>query len=714
MARSLFSSSWYRVAPLKLRLRSHAEIHRQRFRGEVWYVLQDHQTGRFHRISPAANLMLSLMNGQRTIDEIWDLVGQKTPDDPPTQDETITLLSQLHGSDLLQGDLPPDFGELGERSTKHAQRDLLGRLRNPLALRLPLYDPNRLLEATKGWVSPLFTIWGFLAWLALVGTGVVLAVMNWSTLATGHVDQLFSLTNVFFIAALYPIIKLLHEAGHAYATKVFGGAVHEVGVMLLILVPAPYVDATSATAFREKWKRVVVGGAGIMVELALSALAMIVWVNAEPGLLRAAAFNVMLIGSISTLLFNGNPLLRFDAYYILADLIEVPNLGARANKYFWYLAQRYLLGLDSAEDPATGKGERKWLFGYAVLSFLYRIFLSLTIALFVATRLFFVGVLLALVTLSGTFLFPIFKGAKFVLTSPKLHDVRPRALLVSGGSVLAILAVLFAIPLPYGTVAEGVIWAPERAEVRSGTSGILSAVMSSPDHPVSSGAALVQLEDVSLDPRIAVLEAQREEIDVRTAALRISNRPQAEMLAEQRREIDAALNAMTERRDRLTVRASSDGRFILPNATDLPGRYVRQGDLLGYVVSDAIPSVRVVVPQGDVDLVRARTQSVSLRYASDVTALVPASIIREVPAAQFELPSPALSTAGGGTMVVDTSSGQPRTIEGVFIFDIAPERGTGPLLLGSRVYVRFDHGGEPIGFRVLRAMRQVFLSTFNV
>ncbi len=714
MARSLFSPSWYRVAPLRLRVRSHAEIHRQRFRGEVWYVLQDHQTGRFHRLSPSANLMISLMDGRRTLEEIWDLVGQKSEGDPPTQDETITLLSQLHGSDLLQGDIPPDFAEMGERSSKQARRDLLGRLRNPLALRMPLWDPDRFLDATVAWVRPIFTIWGFLAWLALVVTGIVLAVMHWKQLTSSHVDQLFSLQNVVFIAAIYPVTKLLHEAGHAYATKVFGGAVHEVGLMLLILVPAPYVDATSATAFREKWKRVLVGGAGIMVEMALAALAMIFWVNAEPGLARAAAFNVMLIGGVSTLLFNGNPLLRFDAYYILTDWTEIPNLGVRANRYFWYLVQRYLVGLDGAEDPTTGRGERKWLFGYAVLAFFYRVFLSLTIAVLVATQLFFVGVALAIVSIAGTFVFPLFKGAKFVLTSPRLHDVRGRAIGVSAGAVLLVAAAFFAVPLPYGTVAEGVVWVPERSEVRAATGGIVAQYLTPPDTPVTEDQSLIQLEDASLSPRIAVLEAQREELEIRAAALRITDRPQAEMLAEQTRDIEGSLVAMSGRRDDLTVKAAAAGRFIAPDGADLVGRYVRQGDLLGYVLSDSVPGVRVVVPQGDVDLVRNRTQSVSLRYVGQPGASVPATITRAIPAAQFDLPSTALATQGGGSVVLDTSSGQPRALEGVFVFDLAPARGAGPLLLGSRVYVRFDHGAEPLGYRLLRTIRQVFLSTFNV
>lgn len=677
-------------------------------------MLQDHQTGRFHRLSPSANLMMSLMDGRRTIAEIWDLVGQRSGDDPPTQDETIALLSQLHSSDLLQGEMPPDFDELGERASTTVRRNLLSRVRNPLALRLPLWDPDKFLEATMPLVRPFFTVWAFLAWLALVGTGIVLAILNWTQLSASGSEQVFSLQNIVFIAAIYPVIKTLHEAGHAYATKAFGGSVHEVGIMLLIMIPAPYVDATSATAFRQKWRRVIVSGAGIMVEFALAAIAMIFWLNAEPGFARAASFNVMLIGGISTLLFNGNPLLRFDAYYILADLIEVPNLGARANKYFWYLAQRYWLGHDTAENPAVARGERKWLFWYAVISFLYRTVLSLTIATLVATKLFFVGVILALFTVAGTFVMPVFKGAKYVLTSPKLHDHRTRAVLASGGLVVALLALFFVIPMPYGTVAQGVVWIPQRTEVVARSSGIVSEVLATPDSVVHAGDPLLQIEDPTLTSRLSVLQAQRQEFVLRYDAVRFTDRVQADVLLEQARHIDGTLASLTERRDALLIRATLDGRFILPNATDLQGRFVEEGELIGYVVADETPGVRVVVPQSDVDLVRGRTDHIDLRYASNLDTDIRAQVVRAVPAAQFDLPSLALSVQGGGSVVLDGSGQQPRALEGIFVFDLVPERTAGPLLLGSRVYVRFDHGQEAFGWRLLRAVRQIFLSTFDV
>jgi putative peptide zinc metalloprotease protein len=714
MSKSLFSASWYRVAPLKLRLRTHAQIHRQRFRGEIWYVLQDHQTGRFHRLSPSANLMLSLMDGRRAMGDIWDLVGQRSGDDPPTQDETIQLLSQLHASDLVQGEMPPDLQEIGDRSERQSRRELMNRLRNPLALRVPLFDPDRFLDATVALVRPVFTVFGFLAWLALVGTGIALALLHWGELTADANDRLFSLQNIAMLALVYPVVKALHESGHAYAAKVWGGAVHEVGVMMLILVPAPYVDATSSTAFRERWRRIVVSGAGIMVEFALAAVAMIFWVNSQPGFPRAIAFNVMLIGGVSTLLFNGNPLLRFDAYYILSDLLEIPNLGARANKYFWYLVERYGLGVETAESPSTQPGERKWLFWYAVLSYIYRTVLSLSIAMVIATQLFAVGVLLAAVSLFSTLVMPLFKGVRFIFTSPRLHGLRLRAALTSGAGVLAAVILLFLAPLPYGTVAEGVVWTPQRTEVRALAAGVVAEVIAVPDHTVQVGDPLIQLEDPDAGSRVEVLNAQKAGLQAQYDQVHFTDKVQAEVLSQQMEHIDATLTLMRTRLDELTVRADNTGRFVLPDAGDLVGHYLAEGDLVGYVVSPGAPTLRVVVPQSEVDLVRGRTDAVEVRYASDLAHEIPAQITREVPAAQVDLPSLALSTQGGGSVVLDTSAQKPRALEGLFVFDVTPNVAAGPTLLGARAFVRFDHGAEPVFWRVLRSLRQVFLSRFNV
>src|SRR5262249_14220794 len=199
----------------------------------------------------------------------------------------------------------------------------------------------------------------------------------------------------------------------------------------------PYVDASASAAFRSKWRRAVVGSAGIVVEAGLASIAVLIWVAAEPGMVRALAFNVILIGGVSTLLFNGNPLLRFDGYYVLSDLIEIPNLGARANKYVLYLIQRYALGAEGLSSPVTARGEPAWFVFYALASTAYRLSIMVTIALLVASKLFFIGIVLAILSVATTLVWPMIKAGRFVIESPLLRRQRRRAIAVSAGTVIA-------------------------------------------------------------------------------------------------------------------------------------------------------------------------------------------------------------------------------------------------------------------------------------
>ncbi|GLS43619.1 PqqD family peptide modification chaperone [Methylobacterium brachythecii] len=715
MAQSLFSQSWYRVASLRPRLRRHAEIHRQSFRGEIWYVLQDHQTGRFHRLSPSANRIVCLMDGRRTLQEIWELASRRNEDDPPTQDDTIRLISQLHGSDLLQGDLPPDLAELAERSETTARRTLMARVKNPLALRFPLFDPDAALDRLAPLYRPLFTVWGLAVWLAFVVTGLVVAGLHWNELTGDVANQMLSAQNVALLMCLYPIIKALHEAGHACAAKAWGGEVHEVGVMILVLFPAPYVDASSSAAFPSKWQRMMVAAAGICVELFLAAGAAIVWAMAEPGLVRAAAFNVMVIGSVSTLLFNGNPLLRFDGYYIFSDLIEIPNLASRANRYVFHLIERYALKIEQSENPVTAPGEGRWMLFYAVSAFFYRTVVSIAIASFIATQFFIFGIALAVLAMTGIVITPLVKGLKFIAASPKLNGRRRRAVLVTGGAALAVLVALFIIPLPYATMAQGVVWAPDDTQLRAQTDGIVTALLVPPGQDTTAKEPLATLEDPSLDGRVAVLEAQLTELRLRYDAARLGDRVQAQILHEQVVSTQEILRVYRERQAALVVRADHPGRLIVPNATDLPGRYLRRGERIGYVLAPDDPVVRVVVNQTDVDLIRSRTLTVAARLAERPENVRVATIKREVPAAQQDIPSMALSTQGGGTIAVDSSNTQkPVALQSIFIFDVQLAGGIPFNVLGERVYVRFDHGSEAIAWRLLRGLRQVFLSQFRV
>ena len=286
---------------------------------------------------------------------------------------------------------------------------------------------NRFLVRLQPLARAIFSWFGGLLWLAVVGTGIFLAGLHWPELTEDITDRVLAPKNIVLLWLTFPFLKAFHEFGHAFAIKKLGGEVHEIGMMLLVLTPIPYVDASSASAFRNKWERIMVGAAGMAVELFIAAIALFVWINIEPGAIRSILYNMIFIAGISSLLFNGNPLLRYDAYYMLGDLLEIPNLGPRGIRYLGYAAQRYLFGLRDLEPPLSAPGERVWFVFYTVASFAYRIFIYASIILFIASKFFVAGVVLAGWAMVSMIILPAGKGIRFLFSSPRLGRKRARA-----------------------------------------------------------------------------------------------------------------------------------------------------------------------------------------------------------------------------------------------------------------------------------------------
>ena len=710
MSETLFSSSWYRVAPHTPRIRSHVQFHRHRYRGAPWYVLQDRSGGRCHRLSASAYRLAGLMDGRRTIQQIWDDVCTRLGDDAPTQDETIRILGLLHQSDALQCDITPDTAELLRRSQRRETGERWQRYANPMAVRIPLLDPDAFLERWLPVVRPLFSTPAALAYCLLAVVALYLTGAHWAEISQGAAASLLDPRNLLVMFLVYPVVKGLHELGHAFATKIWGGEVHEMGILLLVFVPLPYVDASASSAFPDKWKRVAVGAAGILVELGLAALALIVWLLAEPGLVRTIAYNVMWIGGASTLLFNGNPLLRFDGYYVLADAIEIPNLSARANQYLGWWVLKRVFKLDNARDPVTAAGEPAWFVGYGVAAFCYRLFVMFAIALFVSSRFFVFGVLFACLAVTMQVVVPVLKHTAFLLRSPRLAERRARALAISGGAAALLAGFLLGVPVPLFTMAEGVVWPPEGAQVVAGADGFVVRLLAEPNQTVAPGDPLVLTRNPSLEAETAVLEARLRELRAVHHGQRGEHRVQAQMTRDEMATVEASLARARERAGEVVLRSPAHGSFVLLRPGDLEGGYLKQGQLIGYVVGPSVSTARVVVPQADAALVRERTRAVEVRLASRIGEALPATILRQVPAASDRLPSRALGTTGGGRLAVDPSDPDGlRTLETVFQLDLSLPPGAAGREIGERAYVRFDHGAEPLGLRAVRALRRLFL-----
>lgn len=713
MAQQLLSPSWYRVSGLRPRLRLHVHVRRHEYRGERWYVLEDRISRRTHRFNPIAYFVIGLMNGERTMQEIWDAAAIRFGDDAPTQDEVIRLLGQLHAADVLQSEVTPDVDELLRRTQRVAQRTRLMRVLSPLAIRFPLLDPDRLLARWYPLFRPLFGPVGAILWLCVVGWGAIMAVQHWGELTQDITDRVLAPENLLLATVVFAVLKALHEFGHACAVKAWGGEVHEMGIMLLVLFPIPYVDASAASAFPEKRHRMVVGAAGMLVEMFLASIALFFWLNVEPGLTRALAFNAIWISGVSTLLFNANPLLRFDGYYIFSDWLGIPNLYQRATQFMGALAERRLFRMDTPLPDATPR-ERAWLIFYGIGSFLYRLFISLSIALFIAAQYFLIGVVLAIWAVVAALVLPVVRLIAYLAWHPRLRRHRTRAALTTAVVAAAVFAVVFLVPLPVWTNAQGVTWMPERSAVRAGVDGHVVRVIAQPGARVRRGEPLIEIADPVIAPQVRVLEAQNAELEARYQAERQQSQARARQTLDQIESVAASLRRMRERAAELIVRSPDDGVFIVPSPQDLPERFVRHGEHMGYVIAEARSTARVLVPQGSIDLVRSRTRQVRAKLAENLEGVIAARVLREVPGASDRLPSPALSQAGGGEVALDPQAQRDiKALQTHFEFEIellSPP----PAGRGGRVYVRFEHGAEPMARQVYRSLRQLFLRRFTV
>jgi putative peptide zinc metalloprotease protein len=702
---------WQRIAGVRPRLNPHITIRRHYYRNERWYLLQDPISERHFRLTPAAYQLISRFDGEHSLEALWQRSQQSTRH-PLEKRAIIRLLMQLQGGRVLRQDPQSEALKLLER--RERPRPWLRQLRNPLSLRLPLWDPDKMLNRLLPLLQPLFSRVAMGVWLVVVLSGLLQAALHWEAITGNVTSQLLAADNLLLMAAVYLLMKLFHEAAHGFATKHWGGEVHQVGVMLLALIPMPYVDASAANGFAERRARVAVGAAGIMVELLLASLGLWLWLASAPGWVNAAAYNMMLIGGLSTLLVNGNPLLRFDAYYVFADLIDIPNLSSRANQYLGYLLQRYLFGLEDADSPAQTDWERGWFIAYGIIAFFYRFFILFTIILFVAERYSLVGQVLAIWALVGMVILPLAKQIKFLFTSQRLAKRRTRALLMSASVIGLFSLVLFVIPAPYATHVEGVVLPPDGAEVRAGVQGEVVELLVPPDSHVSRDQPLLVMQDPFLQTDLNHLAGRLHELQAQYETLLSRHEMvKAKSVLDEMGLVESEIEQKQGMVARLTLLSPAKGAFLVQQPADLPGQYLHQGDLVGYVLDQSRAEVRLAVSQEAVGLVRQSTQTIEARYANRPAEMLAVKLLREVPESRQYLPSPALGSMGGGefTLHPDDKDGT-RSLEAVF--EMRLELGQSISRLGERIIVRFEHQSLPLAWQWYRSLRQLFLKRFNL
>ena len=712
-----FSESWYRVANQKICLRPAINVRRQNFRGERWIVLENPFSNQYFRLRPAAYEFVSRLRPDCTVEEVWQQCLNRFPDTAPSQEAVIQLLSQLYFSNLLQYDLAADSAQLFERYKKRKQREISFRFLNIMFMRFPLLDPDRFLVRTLPVVKKLISPFGALLWLFVVGFGIKIAVDNFSDLRVQG-EGILATNNLFLLYISTIAIKALHEFGHAYFCRRFGGEVHVMGVMLMVFTPMPYVDATSSWSFRERWKRVLVGAAGMIVELFFAAIAAFVWSKTAPGVVHSLAYNIMFVASVSTLVFNLNPLLRFDGYYILSDLLEIPNLNQRATTQLRHLCERHLFGVKKSETQAATRREATWLTVFGITSGIYRVIVFSGVLLFVADRFLIIGIVMAVVCLISWAVVPAVRFVKYLAANPRLDRVRPRAIAVTAGIAVVLIVLLAVVPFPYSFRAPGIVIATQRTQIANETAGEVAELLVPSGSVVKRGQPLLRLKNSELSLQLADARAHLDEINARL--LQAMNKDSADItpLTSLRAAVGDVLKKLSEDSENLTVRARHDGVWVAPGVEDYIGRWLPRGEGLGLLANPAAFEFAATVREEDVNALFAKKiYGAKVRLYGDAGRKISVAHWRVIPGGQHVLPSAALGWSAGGEVPVamDDNSQGNKSAEPFFkvLGDLNSADGVA-LLDGRSGKISFKLEPQPLLPRWTRSLWQLLQKRYQI
>ena len=563
-----FSESWHRVAARRLRLRPSVEARRQHFRGERWFVLHDPFNNQYFRVRPEAYEFLARLDGRQTVDVCWQECLATNPEGAPGQEDVVRLLGQLYHANLIAGDVPPEAAKVFDRYRKRRRQQIQSRLMSVLFLRLPLVDPDPWLKRMLPFVGWFFSPWGVVVWLAAAVPAIMLAVGRADELVNQS-QSVLAPANLPLLYASLVVLKTLHELGHAFACRRFGGEVHTLGVMILIFSPMPYVDATSSWGFRSRWHRIAVATAGMWVELFVAFGATCVWALTGAGVLHALAYNVMFIASVSTLLANANPLLRFDGYYILSDLLDMPNLYQRSVRWWRHFAEHRLFGVRRSVNPAATRREALFLAIYGAASFIYRTVLFAGILLFVAGRFLLLGMTMAVTGLITWLIVPAGKLVHYLGQSPQLERTRRRAVFSTVALIAGPFFLLGVVPFPNWFTAPGVLQSEGYEVVYSGAPGVLAVVEAASGAHVEKGALLARLENPEMEIEWkGALAEESEALAIERQTLEHGG--EGQRAARERVEAVRQRKAHLERmRGQLEIRAAAAGIWIAPTLLQL-------------------------------------------------------------------------------------------------------------------------------------------------
>lgn len=720
--------------PLALRVRPDLDAHEQVYEGRRYWVVKDPLTLRYYRFQEEEYAILSALDGRISLNDLRKDFERQFAPQKITAAELHHFLGTLYKAALVISDAAGQGEQLQAREVERRAQQRRERWGNLLAIRFRGFNPDRLLTWLNARVGWLFTAPMVVLAIVFGLSALLLLFVEFETFRARlpGFHEFFAWKNWIWLSLTLAVVKILHEFGHGLACKRLGGECHEMGVLLLILSPCLYANVSDAWTLPNKWHRAAIGAAGMYVELMLASLATYVWWMTQPGMVHYLALNVMFVCSVSTLMFNANPLMRFDGYYILSDLLEIPNLRTKANRVLQTQLGAWCLGLKVPHDPFLPRRNQLAFALFAVAAGLYGWLITVSI-LWTLVKMFepygfkVIGMGLAITMLYAVIMRPVMQITKFLFVPGRAEPVNVLRAMVSGSVVAAAGIALAWMPLPRYVMCSALVEPRDAASVYVDVAGNVREVLAQPFGHVEPGQPILRLENIDLDLALARLEGERAQIATRLEAMR--ERALVDDDAAQRvADTEEALAALDEQlarkhieRQRLLIvapaagiltppapRASEErtsGRLAVWNGHPLEvrnvGAHLPTGTVVGTIgVPDAL-EVTLTIDETEVDFVRVG-QQVDI-VLDELPGKRLTAQVATLSADELKIASSSLSQKTGGSLETRTDrDGQERPVRTTYQASAPLENPQGQIVAGARGTARIAAGKETLGRRLWR------------
>lgn len=562
--------------PLALRARGDLEAIAVTYSGQASVVLKDPLTLEMYHLTNEEHFLFEQLRQEVSLSELKRRFEQRFAPRTVSTPELHQAASGMAELGLLLSTAPGQGRQLLQRAEEHRRRQRWQHWLSVLSIRVANWDATVIVNTLERRLKWVFSPMPGIAAMLLIGYALWLLVGHPAEISE-RLPAISELTQPrYWLLWLATIVglKVVHELAHAVTCRHFGAECHEMGVMLLALFPALYCDVSDVWRIPSKRQRMAVSAAGMIAEVTIAATAFsLAWI-AQPGLLQTWLLGVAVIASVGTLLVNVNPLLRYDGYYLLSDWLEIPNLSDRARVLAAERVRHWLLKQPQPADPFLTIGQQRRVFGYAIASRVYAVFLLLAIfaTLLSLSRPYHLENIVwfvAGVTLLGMLVPPLWAAGRFFANPACRARVQRDRLAVCGVAVAAVFALVLLVPVSHTVVAPAVLVPAERATLYATVGGQLEFAVS-PGTKVQAGDTVARLVAPEIELAVAQQRGELAEKQARVAqltTLRVLDSRYASQLPTAQAEATSAAGLLAEharRAEELNIRSPLNGTVIAP------------------------------------------------------------------------------------------------------------------------------------------------------